>query len=241
MTGVMAAAVALTVAPSAHAQPQASPLAQGLLDMPANDPQPAERYQTPDGRVRFVLDRSGQRLALVKFEGSDEVHVLRAVSGPRGDDFYKTDTGDVMLRVTALGSVIVYRESGDLGAPATSAGFAAPVTAPPEPQGGLRAWIEAMQRKVAQRGRPVTFEAPAVVQGPATGVVADAAARAADGLVAAPPGQTVTVRRVVIRYGNAPAAVVVNESLTITVAPQLGYAGRPSSSAVAQAVSQGPR
>jgi hypothetical protein len=110
------------------------------------------------------------------------------------------------------------------------------VAPPSAPQGGLQAWIDNLQRDIARRGRQVTFTAPANVQGPASGVVADAAARAAEGLAASPG--TMTVRRVVIRYGAQPGAVVVNESLTITVAPQMGYAGRPSAAAVAQAVQQ---
>lgn len=237
MTGAVAAALALSVAPNAVAQTRESPLAQGLLDLPANDRPAAERYQTPDGRVRFVLDRSGARVALVKFEGSDEVHVLRAVPGPRGDDIYKTDTGDVLLRVTALGGVIVYTANARTGAPVALAGRSAPVAAPAAPPGGLQARMDALAREAARRGRPVTFTPPPNVQGPAQqGVIADAAARAAEGLAAAPA--TMAVRRVVIRYGAQPNAVVVNESLTITVAPQMGYAGRPSAAAVAQAVRQ---
>jgi hypothetical protein len=187
-----------------------------------------------------VLDRTGQRVALVKFEGSDEVHVLRAVPGPRGDDMYKTDTGDVLLRVTALGSVIVYTDPARMGAPATLAGRGAPVAPPSVPAASLQARMEALQRDMARKGRPVTFAAPTNVQSPqASGVVADAAARAAEGLAQSP--QTMSVRRVVIRYGASPNAVVVNESLTITVAPQMGYAGRPSAAAVAQAVRQPQR
>ncbi|MDX2235029.1 MAG: DUF4908 domain-containing protein [Hyphomonadaceae bacterium] len=233
VTGAFAAALAFAVAPDAHAQ---SPLAQGLLDLPANDRPAAERYQTPDGRVRFVLDRSGQRAALVKFEGDDEVHVLRPVPGPRGDDIYKTDTGDVLLRVTALGGVIVYTDAARTGAPATLAGQARPMAPPSPPQDGLQARMAALQREAARRGRPVTFVAPSNVQGAASAVVADAAARAAEGLAQAP--QAMTVRRVVIRYGARPEASVIDENLTITVAPQLGYAGRPSAAAVAQAVRQ---
>lgn len=235
MAGAFAATIALTIAPNAVAQSKDSPLAQGLLDLPANDRPTAERYQTPDGRVRFVLDRSGARVALVRFEGSDEVHVLRAVPGPRGDEFYKTDTGDVLLRVTALGGVIVYTDNASTGAPAALAGSAGPVQPPSAPQGGLEARMAALQRETARRGRPVTFHAPQSAQGPASGVVADAAARAAEGLFAAPPQGTV-VRRVVIRYGAQPGAYVLNEVLNVVVDPRRGYAGRPSAAAIEQAL-----
>jgi hypothetical protein len=231
--GAVAFALGLAAAPQAMAQNRDSPLVRGLLDMPADDQSRAERYQTPDGRVKFVLDRTGERVALVRFEGVEEVHVLHLVPGPRGDDIYKTDTGDVLLRVTALGSVIVYVDSARMGAPAQAAGRSAPV-APPVAPVNLRARMELLARDAARRlGRPVAFEAPEV-QGPASGVVADAAARAAEGLSDAP--HTVTVRRVIIRTGDAPGAVMVNESLTVTVTPQMGYAGRPSAAAIRRAV-----
>lgn len=235
VAGAFAATIALAIAPNAMAQSKDSPLAQGLLDLPANDRPPAERYQTPDGRVRFVLDRSGARVALVRFEGSDEVHVLRAVPGPRGDEFFKTDTGDVLLRVTALGGVIVYTDALRTGAPATLAGRAGPMPPPPPlPQASFQARMAALQRETARRGRPVTFVAPSNMQGPASGVVADAAARAAEGI--SQHRAATVVRRVVIRYGRQPGAVVVNDQLFVVVTPELGYAGRPSAAAIQQAL-----
>jgi hypothetical protein len=230
----MAALLALAAAGPAAAQQSNSPIAQGLLDLPANDRPPAERFQTPDGRVRFLLDRSGARLALVRFEGSDEVHVLRLVPGPRGDEIYKTDTNDMLLRVTPQGGVTVYVDANRLGAPATLAGRAQPVAPLQAPPGGLRAAVAAAERDAARRlGRPVTIEAPEA-QGAAAGVVADAAARAAQGLGEA---QTpMRVQKVTIRIGAAPAVQAANDQVTITVAPQMGYAGRPSSAAVRRAV-----
>jgi hypothetical protein len=229
--GVMAVAFFLAHPTDALAQNAL----RGLLDLPPAEGRGApgaERYQTPDGRLSFVLDRSGERLALIRFEGSDEVHVLHAVPGPRGDEFFKTDTGDVLLRVTALGSVIVYADPASTGAPAQMAGRIAPMEPPQAPEGGLKARFDALAREVAKRfGRPVEFEAPSDARG--AGVVADAAQRAAEGLAQAP--QTVVVRRVIIRYGDQPGAFVSDEKLTITVAPQMGYAGRPSSAAIQRA------
>lgn len=75
---------------------------------------------------------------------------------------------------------------------------------------------------------------------PAAGVVLDAAERAAEGLAAAP---MTNVRRVVITFGNAPAVAQRGDILFIQVAPQLGYAGRPSSNTIRNVVSgtvQGP-
>jgi hypothetical protein len=74
----------------------------------------------------------------------------------------------------------------------------------------------------------------------AAGVVVDAAERAAEGLAAAP---MTSVRRVTITIGPTPRAAVRGDQLFIQVAPQMGYAGRPSSNAIRNIVTgqvQGP-
>lgn len=223
--GALAAALTLTFAPSAAAQ-----------QAPSNG---AQRFQTPDGGVRFVLDRSGQRAALVKFEDSDEVHVLRPVGGPRGDEIYKTDTGDVMLRITPMGGVIVYREDSPNGAPAIMTGQVAPLAPAPPQSLSMRAQIAELERAAQARfGRPVPVELPPSAM--ANSVVADAARRAAQGLQEAPP-TAMRVERVIIQMGDRPNAVVINRQLTITVAPNQGYEGRPSAAAVSRAIQPRPQ
>jgi hypothetical protein len=51
------------------------------------------------------------------------------------------------------------------------------------------------------------------------------------------------VRRVVITLGSAPRVTLAGDQLFIQVAPQLGFAGRPSSTAIRNVVTgevQGP-
>lgn len=220
--GALAAALTLTSAPTAQAQ------------------EGAQRFETPDGGVRFVLDRSGHRAALVKFEGDDEVYVLRPIGGPRGDEIYKTDAGNVMLRITPMGGVIVYRDNAPNGAPAVMRGRAPPMALAPPPM-SMRVPVDELERAAQRRfGRPVPVELPNQPPAAATGVVADAARRAAEGLQQAPP--TVTrVERVIIRIGDSAGATVVNRQLLITVAPNQGYEGRPSAAAVSQALAPRPQ
>jgi hypothetical protein len=76
---------------------------------------------------------------------------------------------------------------------------------------------------------------------PAAGLVVDAAERAAEGLAEAP---MTTVRRVIISFGRAPAVAQRGDTLLIQVAPQMGYAGRPSSNTIRNVVTgsvQGPQ
>lgn len=237
LSGVSGAAHAQNQSPS---QPQPSPLAQGLFgDMRA---QGAARYSTPDGAVRFVFDRSARSpVALVRFEGDPEVHVLRPVGGARGVEIYETEDRDVQLRVTAHGGITVYTRAHRTGAPVSEEARVAPLAPQPAPETTILARMREITNGFTRLGRPVTFEAPQQVQGSASGVVLDAAERAAEGLAAAPPGTQ--IRRVVITIGPAPGARVSGQSLTIQVAPQMGYAGRPSSAAIRNVVTgatQGP-
>lgn len=201
----------------------------------------ASRYATPDGAVRFVLDRSGGRAALVQFEGDPEVHVLRPTMGAGGDEIYQTDSGDVRLRVTSHGGIIVYTRALRTGAAASEEGRVAPLSpeqlAFAEMQSRFRT-IQARARRSV--GQPVAFTVPAQMSPQVAGLVTDAAERAAEGLAEAP---LTNVRRVVIGLGRVPAVALRGDTLIVQVAPALGYAGRPSSSAIRNVVMgqvQGP-
>ncbi len=233
----LAALLAVSPGGRGSAAESPSPLAPGLLGpSPAEERAGAERYATPDGGVRFLLQRSGP-VVLVRFEGRREVLALTPTPGPRGDEFLKTDTGRVVLRMTALGGVTFFAEGDTRGAPAAALGGTAPLARPPAPADGLAAELAAIARRTTETvGRNVVFEAPPA-EGPASGVVLDAARRAGEGLSRA---RHVQVRRVVIVYGPRPKAQLEAGALRVVVAPPLGYAGRPSSDAIRAAVAVGP-
>lgn len=238
-----AAAFALASPGLAHAQqqgggaPQATPV-QGLYQTSSV----ATRYATPDGSVRFVFDRSGARAAaLVRFEGDPEVHVLRPTMAANGSEIYRTEDGNIMLRVNPGGGITVYTRTLRTGAPAAEEERVAPLT----PEAIAFAQMQERFRQLQLRarrsvGQTVTFVVPARMSAEAAGVVVDAAERAAEGLAAAP---MTTVRRVTISIGPTPRALVRGDQLFIQVAPQLGYAGRPSSNTIRNIVTgqvQGP-
>ncbi len=227
----MAAALTLAAPTLAQAQQQPQPRQpeaqpQRLYSVAAG----ANRYATPDGAVRFVLDRSGGRAALVRFEGDPEVHVLRPRMGAAGDEIYQTEDGSVQLRVTPHGGIIVYTRANRMGAAASEVGAVAPLTPETlmfaEMQMRVRALQNRMRRSV---GQTVVVTVPAQMSPATAGLVTDAAERAAEGLSAAP---MTNVRQVVIGIGNTPAVALRGATLYIQVAPQFGYAGRPSSSTV---------
>jgi hypothetical protein len=238
---VLAAALTLAAPGLAEAQqqqqrqPQAAP--QRLYPVASG----ASRYATPDGAVRFVLDRSGGRAALVRFEGDPEVHVLRPRMGAAGDEIYQTEDGAIRLRVTPHGGIIVYTRTMRTGAAASEEGVVAPLAPEALAFAEMQARFRALQNRARRSiGQPVMFTVPAQMTAPAAGVVTDAAERAAEGLAAAP---MTNVRRVVISVGRVPAVALRGTTLFIQVAPQMGYAGRPSSNTIRNVVTgqvQGP-
>jgi Domain of unknown function (DUF4908) len=237
-----AAALTLSGAPGvAQAQQREAnpspPPVQGLYSVSSG----ASRYSTPDGAVRFVFDRSGGRVALVRFEGDPEVHVLRPVMAAGGGEIYRTEDGGVTLRVTPHGGIIVYTRAMRTGSPVSEEGHVAPLT----PEALAFAEMQERFRQLQARarrsvGQTVLFVVPARMSPPAAGVVVDAAERAAEGLAAAP---MTNVRRVTIILGPSPGVLLRGDELIIQVAPQLGYAGRPSSNTIRNVVTgevQGP-
>ncbi|HJS79237.1 MAG TPA: DUF4908 domain-containing protein [Vitreimonas sp.] len=201
----------------------------------------ATRYATPDGSVRFIFDRTGARAALVRFEGDPEVHVLRPTMAANGGEIYRTEDGDVMLRVNPGGSITVYTRALRTGAPASEEEQVAPLAPEAVAFAQMQQRFRQLQAQARRRvGQTVTFVVPARMSAQAAGVVVDAAERAAEGLAAAP---MTSVRRVTITIGPTPRAAVRGDQLFIQVAPQMGYAGRPSSNAIRNIVTgqvQGP-
>jgi len=228
-----------TVAEAQRENPQpVNPVpVQGLYTTSAG----ASRYATPDGAVRFVFDRSGGRVALVRFENDPEVHVLRPVMAAGGGEIYRTEDGSLMLRVTPQGAITVYTRAMRTGAPATEEARVAPLTPEAIAFAEMQERFRQLQLRARRNvGQSVTFQIPARMSAPAAGVVIDAAERAAEGLASAP---LTTVRRVVITFGPTPAVAMRGDLLLIQVAPQMGYAGRPSSNTVRNVVTgavQGP-
>jgi Domain of unknown function (DUF4908) len=222
-------------------QDQQTQAVSPVIGLFANKNGQAARYSTPDGALRFIFDRTYGRVALVRFEGDPEVHALRPRMGPNGDEIYTTDDGAVRLRFTPHGGISVYTRTLRTGAAASEVERVDPLTPVEVAFARFQARLRQLQAEAQRRlGRQVTFEAPMQTNQPVSGVMLDAAERAAQGLADAP---LTTVRRVIIVVGPTPGASLRGEALTIQVTPQLGYAGRPSSAAirdVATGTPQGP-
>lgn len=201
---------------------------------------PVAKYVAADDRA-FVLDRSS-RTPLLKFEDSQEVWVLRPAPGPRGDVIYKDDLGRQVVRASRMGGMTLFTTDRPSGMPAALAGQAVsirPVAI--SPQALLGHFVRQAVRASRSAGRKIRFETESDATPATSTLFAEAATIAAEAVVrsASRPGGDRLVgrlRRVSFVEGLQPAAAVHGEVLRITVAPQYGHAGRPSSERIVRSM-----
>lgn len=211
-----------------------------LRGTPSQRPAPlVGRYVTERG-PGFVLDRSNTAAPLLKYENSDEIWVLQARPAGRGDMVFVNDAGDVVLRSTRLGGLIMFTEDRPQGMPVALRGDARPIPTDVvmTPQAFVRRLRDAGERisDVAPGFKKITFNS----DDSAAPLLAEAAmltAQAVQNAVKRKKVATVnTLERLVLRDGPAPAVLFDHGVLTVTVTPGLGVAGRPSSERIAKAL-----
>jgi len=203
---------------------------------------PIARFRAGDGGI-FVLDRSVPNQVLMKFEDNVEVWVLDPHPGPRGDVNYRNDMGELVLRATRVGGLTLFTSDSPDGAPAALEGLAPVIRLPPvpTPTALLHDFAAASARASRAAQRLVTFEAEDVPL-TATALFADAAKVTSEAFVQiAEDGED--GRRSISRYskvefgaGSAPDAAARGAVVRITIAPERGLAGRPSSHRIAAAI-----
>jgi hypothetical protein len=198
----------------------------------------AALYETTDGDRVFVLDRTGDP-PLLKFQDSFEVLALDRVPAARGDEILRTDTGDDLVRVTALGGVTLYPRERPTGVPATRLGPSAPLPPLDETRPNM---VEAF-RSLTANAREAEVDAPVspASASAANALLADAVRLTAEGLrvsaAAAQGGEKLAgLRRIEFVYGAGADARMTDGVLSVQINTEGGYAGRPSSLKVADAV-----
>ena len=248
----LVAAVPGLFAGTAHAQVQGS-AAQRLGDMIFGAPDHEERTSATPAVARyrsdsgdgFVLDVATTNAALLKFDGSPEVWVLRPTPGPRGDVIYKNDLGEPMIRATRLGGLTLFTPERPQGMAAAFAREAAPPRSfgALEPEVLLQIFVQASTRASRAARHLVVFEGPQDLTTASAPVFADAAVVCSQAFTqveaSSKQGQTLLARfqKVLFLSGRAPGAGVQGTVVRITVTPELGLAGRPSSRRIASVIS----
>jgi hypothetical protein len=229
--GIFVAALALALA-VLFARP-AGAFGRWLFGDGLNKPPPrVARYDVDLGGA-FVLDSEAHQ-ALVKFSDSPEVWVLWPFRGPRGDVIYKNDVGDPMLRATKLGGMTVFTPRHPNGAAAALDGATSPLRLPPLGPAALYDRLyQASVRTTRAAQHTIEFYAPDVDPG-SDGLIADAALVVMQAMIVAaerPHGHAILARvgTIAISAGQHPAVALRGRVVAITVNPDMGFAGRPSS------------
>lgn len=226
---------------SQEKQPSASPrLKSALTRFSGREFQTAKKYVVADQNGRsFVLLRTNNRLIFRYDEPNAEIWSLRPVKSVGGGLLLKTDTGRVLVRFSPLDGVTFYPSfhSSGLAARATGQVLAfAPDTeevrkANIEP----KAFSDAMSR-LTNRRVPVLFRN---WQPEYYSALHDASSQVRRGFFAAlqrPTGVIAVdgLQNVIIRRGEQSDITLNAGTLEIIVAPELDFAGRPSSERIAR-------
>jgi hypothetical protein len=197
------------------------------------------RYQGETGET-FTFDRIDRSEALIKFDDDPEIWALKPTPGPRGDIIYKNDMGQPVLRATRLGGVTIFTPGRPEGAAAAFIGQAAPPRPPPVLgyYGIAQLATQASARASRAAQHLIEFDAPDVTV-ETEGLYADAFLIAAEAFVHASQ-RGAAVQKTMSRFssvrfiaGRGPSAEAHGPVVQITIAPQLGIAGRPSSELIA--------
>jgi hypothetical protein len=220
----------------------ASVLRDGLFGSAPNAsrraPAPMVARYVSEAGDEFVLDRTTSR-PLLRYDNSAEVWALQPQAGPRGDVIYKNDLGEPVLRATKLGGLTLFTDRRPEGAAVAVAGGSNPIRLSPMGPNALLqklAQASAKASRAAQRLIPIGADATPA----SSALIADTAMVAADSMVRMsrhPNGKSVLARinKIFVAQGKRPNAAIEKGVLVITVRPDMGIAGRPSSERIAAA------
>ena len=207
--------------------------------LPLLDPAPLPRdgvYRAGDN-LEFSLDHSGQWVRL-RFSGSDEIFYLSAEAAPLGVRVMKYDTGEPALRVTGWGGVTLYTPQDKTGIPVEYEDAAGKLDPPTVAPGDAKRFAAGLAREVdARTDFAIGFAADwdeLARSDTLRGLACEAMRNASYALEQSANGRarnTISDGLHVVRVvsGNRASAAVRRGVLTITIAPALGPAARPSS------------
>ena len=196
-------------------------------------------YQRADTGEFFLFDRSNTvALLRERDDPSGEVLVLFANRAPGGGTSYVSDTGREVVRLTGLGGATYFPGDAPNGVIADFASEAGGLAPTPRSAEEVRLRAETLVNELsADLNRTISVGySPAPRAG--LGVQYDSlhiialAFRSVRGERRRLRG----IERVDISIGEQPAAYRRDNSLIVVIAPEFGFAGRPSSAYIAQAL-----
>jgi uncharacterized protein DUF4908 len=211
------------------------------------EPPRIAHYTSEYARIGFILDRSGE-LAKLKFDGSEEILVLRWQPAAGGDRLLIRDDGETVLRISGLGGITLFTPENRRGLPVAQDGNAQPLGSTPPSIAFVRDIAGRIMAQLrAETGREIVFEANwNAVAGDdgARAILFDAirnAGTALFGLSRTAPGRagiSSYLRRVRFVQARYPAISLQGDMLIVAFSVEQGLAGRPSSFAIGRQLMQ---
>jgi hypothetical protein len=193
-------------------------------------------YVSEDGQS-FVLDES-QPQPLLRFDGEDEVWVLTASPGTKGDIIYKNDTGEQMVKATRWGGMVLFSDDRPMGDPVAVTGRAQPFVPDTITPAQLYVQMVSASKRVSQaagNGHLIPFFNPTDATPDTAALYADAFDVTASAIVRAslqPHGKQALAGLHEVHFvdGRPPSAYVEQGILTLKLDASRGpWAGHVSS------------
>ncbi|MEL7486465.1 MAG: DUF4908 domain-containing protein [Pseudomonadota bacterium] len=220
-----------------------------------------ERYVIATDDRAFLFENRGQEARLMFLcrdgdpriecmidgeQNAAEIHLLRLTTGPRGDRIFKDKAGDTYLRIASYGGATVYWPGDGVVGQAASRSFGdeTSLMLPFADIAAARRRAQAATALVSARvGAPIIFDlgdAPTTSASSGAAVVADAVARAAQGLARVADDEAGVdavarrIDRVRLISAEEPEMSLDGKTLEIRYNAAADLAGRPSSADVAR-------
>ncbi len=204
-------------------------------------------YGSDFAGVGFVLDRSSE-LPKIKFDGAEEILVLRWQPAAGGDRLLVRDDGEVVLRVSGLGGLTLFTARNRRGIPMAPDRPARPLVSTAPAIGVVRDIAgQIMVRLRAETGKEIIFEAnwfSVSGDGGARAILFDAIRNAGTALFntvrtgRGRAGVIAYLRRVRFVQARSPGVFLQGDMLIINFSAEHGLAGRPSSFAIERQLRQ---
>lgn len=205
-------------------------------------------YSSEFTSIGFVLDLTGEAPKL-KFDGSDEILVLRWAPAAGGDRLLVREDQFVVLRISALGGITLFTPDNRRGVPvAPDRRLAQPLRSNAPPMAMVQDYASGIMAQVrAETGRVVILEADwdAAARDPVVrGLLFDSIRNAGTALlnwIRSGPGRDaagVSLKRIRFVSGAAVLPFRQGDVLVVTFTPSLGMGGRPASGIIQRQLAQ---
>jgi hypothetical protein len=209
---------------------------------------PLAHYSSEFTPYGFVLDLTGDAPKL-RFDGSEEILVLRWAPAAGGDRLLLREDQFVLLRISALGGVTLFTPDQPRGVPvAPDRRPVQPLRSNSPPLSVVRDYASRIMAQArAETGRVVMLEADweqAARDAVVRNLLFDSIRNAGSALInwiQSGPGRDaagVTLRRIRFEVGPAVIPYRQGDMLVIVFTPSLGPGGRPSSGVIQRQLAQ---